>query len=103
MTTVAGVFDSPQRAQSAATTLRDAGFTNINLLLPDATKAQVDEVPTSDTEQPGMGAAVGGLVGGAVGVASGLGLGAAAATMLVPGVGPVLAVGMAAAAVLGVG
>ena len=103
MTTVAGVFDSPRDAQSAVAVLHHAGFTHVNLLLPGATEAQLDAVPTSNTEQPGMGAAVGGLVGGAVGVAGGLGLGTAAATLLIPGVGPVLAIGMAAAAILGVG
>src|SRR5450759_5201932 len=47
--------------------------------------------------------AVGGVVGGAVGIAAGMELGAAAAAILIPGVGPVLAVGIAAAAILGVG
>ena len=56
-----------------------------------------------ETEQPGMGKAVGGVIGGAVGMAAGMELGAAAATILIPGVGPVLAMGMAAAAILGVG
>jgi hypothetical protein len=103
MITVAGIFDSPQRAQRAALALRRAGLTNLNLLLPGATDGQVDEVPKSETEQPGMGAAVGGVVGGAIGLAGGLGLGTAAATILIPGVGPVLAMGMAAAAVFGFG
>ncbi len=50
-----------------------------------------------------MGAAVGSVLGGALGIAGGLGLGTAAATILIPGVGPVLAVGMAAAAIFGLG
>jgi hypothetical protein len=103
MTTVAGVFDSPQRAQNAATALRQTGIPRINLLLPGATDAQVAGVALSDGEQPGMGAAVGGLIGGAIGAAGGSGLGTAAATLLVPGVGPVLALGIAAAAVFGAG
>jgi hypothetical protein len=103
MTTVAGVFDSPERAQSAAAALRQTGIPRINLLLPGATESQVAKVAVSDGEQPGMGAAVGGLVGGAIGAAGGLGLGTAAATLLVPGVGPVLALGIAAAAVFGAG
>jgi hypothetical protein len=103
MITVAGIFSSPQRAERAASALRSTGLTELNLLFPSATEAQVGAVPTSETEQPGMGAAVGGLVGGALGVAGGLFLGTAAATVLIPGVGPVLAVGMAAAAIFGVG
>jgi hypothetical protein len=103
VTTVAGIFSTPRRAERAASALRRVGLTNLNLLLPGAAEAQVGNVPTSETEQPGMGAAMGGLVGGALGVAGGLGLGSAAATILIPGVGPVLAVGMAAAAILGVG
>jgi hypothetical protein len=104
MTIVTGIFDSPGKAHRAALSLRRNGLKGLNLLLPGATAEQLEEVPTSESEQPGMGAAVGGLVGGAVGAAGGLGLGtAAAATFLVPGVGPVLAVGLAAAAVFGIG
>jgi len=46
-----------------------------------------------------MGACLGGIFGGT----AGLSLGAAAATLFVPGVGPVLAVGIGAAALLGLG
>ena len=49
-----------------------------------------------------MGPAVGGVVGGVTGASGGL-LGAAVASVLVPGVGPVMAIGLAAAAILGVG
>jgi hypothetical protein len=103
MITVAGVFRSRQRAARAAQELPQAGLQNINLLTPGSADLQVDSVPTSDAEQPGMGKAVGGVVGGALGVAGGLGLGTAAATVLIPGVGPVVAVGLAAAAILGAG
>jgi anti-sigma B factor antagonist len=46
-----------------------------------------------------MGACLGGIFAGT----AGLSLGAAAATLLVPGVGPVLAIGIGAAALLGLG
>ena len=46
-----------------------------------------------------MSACLGGIFGGT----AGLSLGAAAATLLVPGVGPVLAIGIGAAALLGLG
>ena len=102
MQTVAGVFHSTQTAQRAAEVLRQVGIANVNLLFPGSSESSLDAVPTSQTEQPGMGAALGGVVGGAVGMASGLGIGAAA-SMLIPGVGPVLAIGLAAAAVFGAG
>ena len=103
MTTVTGVFRSRESAERAAVDLRQTGLRNINLLIPGATASQVDAVPTTATEQSGMGSAVGGVVGGAVGMAAGMELGVAAATLLIPGVGPVLAVGIAAAAILGIG
>jgi len=102
MTTVAGVFRSRERAEHAAVDLRQTGLRSINLLIPGATASQVAAVPTTETEQPGMGKAIGGVLGGALGMAAGMELGAAA-TILIPGVGPVLAVGIAAAAILGVG
>jgi hypothetical protein len=101
--TVTGVFRSRGRAENAAVELRQMGLRSVNLLIPGDTAAQVSAVPTSETEQPGMGKAVGGVLGGALGMAAGMELGAAAATILIPGVGPVLAVGLAAAAILGVG
>ena len=89
MTTVAGVFRSRERAEHAAVDLRQTGLRSINLLIPGATASQVDAVPTTETEQPGMGKAIGGVLGGALGMAAGMELGAAAATLLIPGVGPV--------------
>lgn len=102
MTTVAGVFRSRERAEHAAVDLRQTGLQSINLLIPGAISSQVDAVPTTETEQPGMGMTVGGVLGGALGMAAGMEIGAVA-TILIPGVGPVLAVGIAAAAILGVG
>ena len=95
MTTVAGVFRSRERAEHAAVDLRQGGLLNISLLIPGATASQVYAVPTTEPEQPGMGKAVGGVLGGALGMAAGMELGAVVATILIPGVGPVLAVGIA--------
>lgn len=106
METVAGVFQSRAEAERAVQQLHSQGIPNdrIALLTPGMDKDQVEEaVPTSDTEQPGMGKAMGGTVGGAIGVAGGASLGAAAASLLVPGVGPVLAGGILGAAILGAG
>ena len=86
--------------------LHSLGIPNdrIALLTPGMNDERVESaVPTSDTEQPGMGKAMGGTVGGAMGVAGGATLGAAAASLLVPGVGPVIAGGILGAAVLGLG
>jgi hypothetical protein len=50
-----------------------------------------------DAEQPGMGMALGATVGGAMGLAGGVTLGALA-SVLIPGVGPILAIGFAGSA-----
>lgn len=104
METIVGLFLSRADAELAVRALRELGFgpDRINLLSPGAVPAARGDVPTSDTEQPGMGTAVGGVVGGAVGAAGGMAA-AAAATAFVPGVGPVIAVGLLAGALLGLG
>jgi len=103
MKTVAGIFTSQAAAERAAERLRSKGIApeHINFLTPGTSRAQLETVPTTETEQPGMGKAVGGLVGGAVGVSGGA-LGLAAASAFIPGVGPVIAIGLAAEALLGV-
>jgi hypothetical protein len=58
-------------------------------------------VPVTDTEEPGMGKAMGAAVGGAMGAAGGATLGLAAASLAIPGVGPVIAFGMIGAALVG--
>lgn len=105
MSTVAGIFNSRADAERAVELLGSAGVTEdkISLLTPGTSQQQLDEVPTTETEQPGMGSALGGTVGGALGVAGGLSLGAAAASLLIPGVGPILAAGIVGAALLGAG
>jgi len=104
MKTVTGVFRFYQTARDAAVALRRAGFSEnqVNLLSPASSEEEIHAIPTSDTEQPGVGGAIGGMLGGALGVAGGLELGMAA-TALIPGVGPVLAFGLLGAALLGAG
>ena len=104
METVAGVFRLYQTARNAAGALGRAGFSEkqVNLLSPASSEREIHTIPTSGTEQPGVGGAIGGMLGGALGVAGGLELGMAAA-VLIPGVGPVLAFGLAGAALLGAG
>jgi hypothetical protein len=107
MESVTGVFRSVEPARRAAMGLRHAGFApeHINLLLPGASEAEIHAVPVSETEQPGMGTAIGSVVGAALGMAGGFELWSAGATasLLVPGVGPVFAIGLAGAALLGIG
>jgi hypothetical protein len=104
MKSVVGVFRAVEQAKQACRKLPGEGIAedNINLLAPgDA--GQLEQVPVEASEQPGMGPALGGVVGGAIGAAAGLGGGAAVASLLVPGVGPVMAIGFAATALLGLG
>lgn len=106
METVAGIFQSRAGAEEAIRQLHLLGISNdrIALLTPGMNDEKVESiVPTSDTEQPGMGSAMGGVVGGAMGAAGGATLGVAAASLLVPGVGPVIALGVLGAAILGAG
>jgi hypothetical protein len=106
MSTVAGIFQSRADAERAAENLGSAGIKGdrISLLMPGTTDEELAAaVPTTETEQPGMGGALGGTVGAAMGAAGGMHIGAALASLLVPGVGPVLAAGVIGAALLGAG
>ena len=104
MEPVVGIFVSRKDAAEASVRLRSQGFApeRVQFLLPSTPHAE-DVIPTEDAEQSGVGQAVGGVVGGAMGASAGLGLGAVAASLLVPGVGAVTAVGLAAAALFGAG
>ena len=106
MKSIVGIFNSLADAQRAAAILRSIGIQDnrISVLSPRTTEAEVAAViPTSESEQPGMGRAIGGTVGAALGVATGMEAGAVAASLLIPGVGPVLAFGLIGAALLGAG
>jgi len=105
MKTSVGIFGTRSQAREAVDRLGSAGVPadRINLLTPGNWEGHVSEVPTSDTEQPGTAAAVGGVVGGAMGASAGFGLGPILAGLLIPGVGAVTAIGFAAAALLGIG
>jgi hypothetical protein len=106
METVAGIFTSRAAAEEAVRQIHSLGIPSdrIALLTPGMSDKRVEHaVPTDDTEQPGMGQAMGGAVGGAIGVAGGASIGLAVASLLVPGVGPVIAGGILGAAILGAG
>jgi hypothetical protein len=97
MKTVVGIFTSTRDAERAVVHLRGIGLPpgNIKLLLPG--EATLENFATDETEQPGVARAIGAVVGGATGAVAGLSI---AATLLLPGVGVVTAVGLAAAATL---
>lgn len=103
MDIVTGVFDTREAAERALKELRSLGLSDkqLGLVTPDGRGRGDTTVPVTDTEYPGMGTAMGAAVGGAMGAAGGATLGLAAATLLVPGVGPVLAFGLLGAALLG--
>jgi hypothetical protein len=104
MNTVVGIFTSRAGIERAIERIRALGVPEeqINCLLPGASSAHLDTVPTTDAEQPGMGKVLGGVVGGVTGASHGL-IGAAVVSAIVPGIGPVMGIGLAAAALLGVG
>jgi len=94
MITLVGIFSAQGDAVQAYRELRSLSLHDDDLILlsPEATVQQIDAVPTEDGEQPGMGKALGGLVGGAMGLAAG----AAVGSLLLPGVGTVIAIGLGA-------
>ncbi len=104
MEPIVGIFAGQEQAEDAARRLLAAGIPagRLNLLTPAISESQVHAaIPTSDTEGEGVAPALGGVVGAVAGGTAGLGLGAAAASLLVPGIGAISAVGLAAAALFG--
>jgi len=101
MEAISGVFKTRSRGENAVNEVLKAGIPadRITLLTPgavDQLNKEIQSVPTDTTEQPGMGTAIGALAGGGVGFAGGSLLMA-----LVPGLGPITALGLLGAAVLG--
>jgi hypothetical protein len=102
MQTVVGIFTSQVTAEQAAERLRTLGIDreHINFLVPGISEAQLEQVPTTETEQPGMGPAIGGVVGGAMGASGGL-MAPAILSALIPGIGAITAIGIAALGLIG--
>jgi hypothetical protein len=103
MKAVVGVFKSRSDAELSAAQLvpLEIPRARINILTPEVTEKEIAQVPTVTGEQPSTGMAMGAVVGGAMGVAGGAGLAPAIASLLVPGVGPVLGMGILAGTLLG--
>lgn len=101
MEAVTGVFATCPTAEGALQQILRAGIPSdkTTLLTPgsaDQIAKEVQAVPVDAAEQPGMGKAFGALLGGGVGFAGGSVLMA-----LLPGVGPVTALGLLGAGILG--
>jgi hypothetical protein len=100
MKTITGVFRSAGDAQRALEQMLSAGLREdrVTLLTPGSEgEEKVQAAPTVSTEQPGMGKAIGALLGGAAGLSAGPLIVAA----LIPGVGPITAIGLLAGAFAG--
>lgn len=98
MKATVGIFTSLKNAEQAIQRLQSVGIPpdQVSLLSPGASMEEIHDVPTTETEQPGMGKAMGAVVGGALGMQLG-----AATSLVIPGIGPVIATGMVATALLG--
>ena len=108
MLSIVGIFQSLQGAGQAVARLRAIPIPegSINLLSPgpaDQEQRELGQVPVSEAEQPGLGGGLGAVVGGALGLAGGMSAGTAIASLFLPGVGPIVAIGLAAAGILGAG
>ena len=105
MQAVTGVFSSRDNAEKAVNELRNLGIAEkrIGIVRPGSAPERLEAgVPVTDTEDPGMGRAMGAAVGGAMGAAGGATAGLAVASLVVPGIGPLIAFGMVGAALLGI-
>jgi anti-sigma B factor antagonist len=92
METAIGVFAERQRAEEAVKRLLDKRVPNDAIVY----------LTRSESDAKSVGQQLGAYAGGLVGGAAGLGAGVAAATLLaIPGLGPVFAFGIGAAALLG--
>jgi len=94
METLIGVFVSPEAADGAIAELQR---------IPVPAEAITFLTAERDSAPAPRGKFMSAFLGGIFGGTAGLSLGAAAATLVVPGVGPVLAIGIGAAALLGLG
>lgn len=91
METAIGVFSSRDRAEQAVNQLRQSGVPEQALVFLSRSENEANTIAKQ------FGATVGGFVGGAAGMSAGV----VAATLLLPGVGTVFALGFGAAALLG--
>jgi anti-sigma B factor antagonist len=91
METAIGVFSSRERAEEAIRELRRSGVSDDSMVFLTVSENEAKSVAKM------FGASVGGFAGGAAGMSAGV----VAASMLLPGIGTVFALGFGAAALLG--
>ncbi len=91
METAIGVFTSRDHAEAAVKELRQRGVPEESIVFLTRSESDAKNLAKE------FGAYVGGFVGGAAGMTGGV----VAATLLLPGIGPVFALGFGAAALLG--
>lgn len=98
MKAVTGVFRSQADAEHALAEIGSTGLPQdrITLLTPKSSNTGEASAPVVAAEQPGMGKAVGAVLGAAAGISGGPLIVAA----LIPGVGPITAIGLLGGAVL---
>jgi len=98
MKAVTGVFRSRADAERVLNQMQSLGISEdrVTLLSPDKNAKGLSSVPVVSAEQPGMGKAVGAIVGAAAGLSGG----ALAAAAIIPGVGPITAIGLLGGAIL---
>ena len=105
MESVVGIFNSRGAAEKAVSDLLHNVLPehSIIFLTGECAEKEISSLPTTDAERDGMGTALGAVVGGTVGAGTGFALGSMVVSLAVPGVGPILAAGLGAAALLGLG
>jgi anti-sigma B factor antagonist len=91
MDTAVGVFSSRDRAEQAVKELLEQGVPEKSIVF----------LTRSESEAKQIGKEFGTYVGGFTGGAAGMTAGVVAATLLLPGIGPIFALGFGAAALLG--
>jgi hypothetical protein len=98
MKSVTGVFRSVADAKTALANLRSTGLgeDRFTLLTPGNQDSELSSVPVVTAEQPGMAKAIGALAGAGLGFSGG----SLVVAALIPGVGPITALGLLGGAVL---
>jgi len=98
MKAVTGVFASRSDAQRALEQMRSSGVREdkLTLLTPGEMSEELKSVPKMGAEQPGMAKAISAVIGASAGLSGGVIVAA-----LIPGVGPITAIGLLGGAILG--
>jgi hypothetical protein len=98
MKAVTGVFRSQSEAERAMAQFRAISVpeNRLTLLTAKSVETHLQSAPTEAAEQPGMGKAIGAVIGASAGLTGG----SLAMVAMVPGVGPITAIGLLGGAIL---